>query len=158
MRLLVVLCLAFVLVSCQGGGGGGHKTALEISVVKTSIDSLWTMYATASDQRDAIAFESLFWEDGTLVFSNAPTVKGRRAIGEFLAAHYTPIDATGFRVVPEELKVSGSLAAQIGTFEERFLDGSAEKTKYGRFVLIAERDSDKSWRIRQLAAIADSIR
>jgi len=157
MRFLVALCLAFALVSCQGGGGGG-ETALEISVVKTSIDSLWTMYATASDQRDAIAFESIFSEDGTLVFSNAPTVKGRKAIGEFLAAQYTPIDATGFRVVPEELKVSGSLAAQSGTSEERFIEGGAEKIKYGRFVLIAERGSDNSWRIRRLAAIADSIR
>ena len=144
MRFILVGCLAFALVSCGGGGGGGHETALEISVVKTSIDSLWTMYATASDQRDAIGFESLFAEDGALVFSNASTVTGRRAIGEFLARHYTPVDATGFRVVPEELKVSGSLAAQSGTFEERFLEGGAEKTKYGRFVLIAERGSDKS--------------
>lgn len=157
MRYLVVLCLAFAFASC-GGGGGGHETALEISVVKTSIDSLWTMYATASDQRDSIAFESLFTEDAALVFSNAPTVHGRRAIGEFLAKLYAPIDATGFRVVPEELKVSGYLAAQSGTFEERFLQDGVEKTEYGRFVLIAERGSDKSWRIRRLAAIADSIR
>ena len=155
MRYVVVLVLALALVSC---GGAGTETALEISVVKTSIDSLWTMYATASDQRDPIAFESLFTEDAALVFSTAPTVTGKKAIGEFLAKLYRPVDATGFRVVPEDLKVSGSLAAQSGTFEERFIDGTTEKTEYGRFVLVAERGQDKAWRIRRLAAIADSIR
>ena len=156
MRFVVILCLALTVASC--GVGKEQETALQVSVVKTSIDSLWTMYATASDQRDAIAFESIFTEDAALVFSSAPTVVGRRAIGEFLTKLYTPIDATGFRVVPEDLKVSGSLAAQGGTFEERFTEAGAEKVEYGRFVLIAERGSDESWRIRRLTAIADSIR
>ena len=156
MRLLIVTCLAVCVASCTSEGG--HETALQVSEVKASIDSLWTMYATASDQRDAIAFESLFMEDGVLVFSNAPTVRGRKEIGEFLAELYKPIDATGMRVVPEDLKVSGPLAAQSGTFEERFTEGDAAKTEYGRFVMIAERGSDKTWRIRRLTAIADSIR
>jgi uncharacterized protein (TIGR02246 family) len=154
-RSTVVLLLAFALVSC---GGAGTETALEISVVKTSIDSLWTMYATASDQRDAIAFASLFTDDAALMYSNAPNVNGKQAIGEFLAKLYTPIDATGLRVVPEDLKVSGSLAAQRGTFEERFIAENTEKTEYGRFALVAERGQDKSWRIRSLAAVVDSVR
>lgn len=149
-----VLALA-ILASCATND---VDSALQAAKAKTSIDSLWTRYAVASDQRDAAAFANLFTEDASLVQSDAPTVRGGTAIGDFLAARYTGIDATGLRVVPEELKASGSLAVQSGTFEEQFIEADSQKTKFGRYVLFAEREPGETWRIRRLAAIADSIR
>ncbi|HEX7077909.1 MAG TPA: nuclear transport factor 2 family protein [Candidatus Eisenbacteria bacterium] len=154
MRFLFLLLLVLAVVpSC---GGNNLDTALEAAKAKSAIDSLWTRYAVASDQHDAIGFESLFIEDGTLVYDRAPTVNGRRAIGAFLDSLYRGVDATGLRIVPEDLQVSGTLAAQCGTFEESFNEAGKPKTEYGRFVLIADRGSDQTWRIRRLVALADS--
>lgn len=156
MRTLVFSLLALAtLASCATND---VDSALQAAKAKTSIDSLWTRYAAASDQRDSAAFAELFTEDASLVFSTAPTVRGREAIGGFLATLYTGVDATGLRVVPEELKASGSLAVQSGTFEEQFIEVDSQKTKFGRYVLFAERGPNEAWRIRRLAAIADSVR
>ena len=144
-----------LLASC---GTNDVDSAVQAAKAKTSIDSLWTRYAVASDQRDAAAFASLFTEDASLVQSGAPTVRGRTAIGDSLASHYTGIDATGLRVVPEELKASGLLAVQSGAFEEQFIEGDSQKTKFGRYVLFAERGPGEAWRIRRLAALTDSVR
>jgi len=156
VRSLVFSMLALaILTSCATND---VDSALQAAKAKASIDSLWTQYAVASDQRDSAAFANLFTDDASLVFSNAPTVRGRKAIGDFLGSLYTGVDATGFRVVPEELKASGSLAVQSGTFEEQFIEVESQKTEYGRYVLFAERGPNETWRIRRLLAIADSTR
>jgi uncharacterized protein (TIGR02246 family) len=156
MRIVILSLLILALVpSCATND---VDSALQAARAKASIDSLWTRYALASDQRDAAAFAEIFTDDATIVFAGAPSVHGRRAIGDFLAARSKDIDATGLRVLPEELKAAGSLAAQGGTFERRFIEADSQKTEYGRYVLIAERGADKSWRIRRLMGVADSVR
>jgi len=154
IRMLSLLILA-VVPACAGND---IDSAVQSAKAKTAIDSLWTSYAVAGDQRDAAAFGALFTEDATFVFAGAPSVHGRSAIGEFLARRYTAIDATGLRVVPEELKASGSLAVQSGAFVSQFIEADSQRTEYGRYVLIAERGLDKAWRIRRYMGIADSIR
>lgn len=154
IRMLSLLILA-VVPACAGND---IDSAVQSAKAKTAIDSLWTSYAVAADQRDAAAFGALFTEDATFVFAGAPSVHGRKEIGDFLAKRWTTLDATGLRVVPEELKASGNLAAQSGTFESNFIEADSQRTEYGRYVLIAERGTDKSWRIRRFMGIADSIR
>jgi len=156
MRIAMLSFL--VLAAVSSCAGNDIDSAVQSAKAKTAIDSLWTSYAVAGDQRDAAAFAALFTEDATFVFAGAPSVHGRVAIGEFLAKRYTAIDATGLRVVPEELKASGSLAAQSGAFVSQFIEADSQRTEYGRYVLIAERGSDKTWRIRRYMGIADSIR
>jgi len=124
--------------------------------VKAAIDSLWTHYAVASDQRDAAAFGALFTEDATLMYSGAPTARGREAIQTYLASLYSGIDATGLRVVPDETRVSGLFAVQGGTFEESFLKNDKPMTELGRYSLVAEMQPDHAWKIARLTAIADS--
>ena len=156
MRALIFSMFALAtLTSCATND---VDSALQAAKAKASIDSLWTQYAVASDQRDAAAFANLFTEDASLVQSGAPTARGRKAIADFLASLYTGIDATGLRVTPEELKASGSLAVQGGIFEEQFIEADSQKTKFGRYLLFAERGTDEAWRIRRLAVIADSTR
>ncbi len=124
--------------------------------VKAAVDSLWTGYAHASDRKDAAAFGALFAEDATLVYSGAPTQRGREEIQQFLVALYADIDPTGLRIEPEETKVTGSLAVQSGAFQESFNEKGVPKTEYGRFALVAEQQDDRSWKIHRLVAIADS--
>jgi len=153
MRPWILLGAAVLLASCARPVTSNFNNL----TVKGSIDSLWTRYANAADQRDSTAFGALFAEDASLVFSNAPTVTGRPAIQTFLGALYGPVDVTGFRVTQEDLKISGTMAAQTGTFTENFIEQNREKTEFGRFALIVERGEDGPWRTWRLVAVQDSL-
>jgi len=156
MRLVLMLLPASILlVSCASND---VDSAVQAAKAKASIDSLWTQYAVASDQRDAAAFERLFTQDATLSFQGSENLHGGKEIAAVLAARFKDIDATRFRVVPEEMKASGTLAVQAGAFERGFIQADSQKTEYGRYVLVAERGPDKAWRIRRLAGFADSTK
>ena len=154
-----VRSLAFALLipgfisACSPQSSRSPVTTLAI---KAAIDSLWTGYAHASDQRDAAAFGALFTEDAALLYSGAPTARGREAIHTYLASRYAGIDATGLRVVPDETRVSGLFAVQGGTFEESFLKNDKPMMELGRFTLVAEMGPDHAWKIMRLTAIVDS--
>lgn len=154
MRIVIgLLALVVAVASC---GGPNLDSAMESAKAKGAIDSLWTAFAVAADRRDAIEFESLFTDEATLVWSGSPTVTGKSAIGAFLVDRYTPIDETGFKVTPEDLMARVDLAAQSGTFEERFTRKDAPMLETGRFVLVAEKGSGGAWRIRRLVMMPDS--
>jgi uncharacterized protein (TIGR02246 family) len=126
--------------------------------VKAAIDSLWTGYAHASDRKDTAAFGALLTEDATLVYSGRPTAQGREEIQTVLASIYAGIDPTGLRIEPDETRVSGLIAVQSGTFQDSFNDKGISKTDYGRFVLVAESEDNRTWKIRRLVRIDDSTR
>ena len=153
--LLAILAILALIPACTKETTPSAVEALE---VKAAVDSLWAGYAHASDRKDAAAFGALFTEDATLVFSGATTVRGRGAIQTFLVSLYADVDPTGLRIEPDETKVSGPIAVQSGTFKESFLEKGVSKTEYGRFVLLAEQGKDRGWRIRRLAAMADSTK
>jgi uncharacterized protein (TIGR02246 family) len=149
----LVVFLGAILVSCAPESG---PSAVDVVGARSAVDSLWTRYAEASDRHDAAAFEPLFEEEAILAFSTAPTVRGRAAIGAFLASRYAQVDATGLHVEADQFVMSDFLAVETGTFAETFLETGAERTERGRFTLIAYRGEDRVWRIRNLTAIADS--
>jgi len=132
------------------------RSPVSTLAIKAAIDSLWTRYAVASDQRDPAAFGALFTEDATLMYSGAPTASGREAIQTYLASRYSDIDATGWRVVPDETRVSDLLAVQGGTFEGSFLKKDKPMMELGRYTLVAEIQPDHAWKIARLTAIVDS--
>jgi len=150
----LILVLAALLSACSRD----MDQTIQAASVKESLDSLWTQFAVAADQRDSLAFGALFEEEAALAFPHAPTVTGRSAIEQFLAARYRGIDVTAFRVTPEDLTVSGTLAAQAGSYEQDYLEGGAKKTESGRFTLIAEQDPNHAWKIRRLLAMPDTVR
>lgn len=153
---LVLAILIAVVPAC--GTQQQLDTTVQAATVRSSLDSLWAQYAVAADQRDSLGFGALFFDDASLVFSNAPTISGRAGIDEFLVALYTPVDVTALRVIPDDLRVHGPLAVETGSFEEEYTEAGTPKTEAGRFVLIAEPDAKKAWRVRRLVMMADSIR
>jgi uncharacterized protein (TIGR02246 family) len=132
------------------------RSAVGTLEVKAAVDSLWSGYAHASDRKDAAAFGALFTEDAAYVTPGTPTVRGREAIQERLVSMYADIDPTGLRVEADETRVSGTIAIQSGTFEENFNEKEAAKTRYGRYVLIAEPERERAWKIRRLIVVVDS--
>lgn len=154
--MLPVLLLLLALAS--GCGPGTQTSAVSVFEAKAAVDSLWEDYAAAARAKDAAAFGKLFVEDAAVDFTGAPTARGREAIAAFLAKLYEGASMTGVRVQADETRAEGSLAVQSGSFEERYIQKGAEHTDYGRYVLVAERGSDRAWRIRRLVALADSVR
>jgi uncharacterized protein (TIGR02246 family) len=150
--------LLLLLALAPGCGTGTTTSAASVFEAKAAVDSLWAGYAAAAHAKDAAAFGKLFVEDATLDFSTAPTEHGRDAISAYLAKLYEDVSTTGMRVEADETRAEGSLAVQTGTFAEGYVEKGAQRTEYGRFVLIAERGSDRAWRIRRLVAFADSTR
>lgn len=131
-------------------------SAVESLTAKAAVDSLWSGYAHASDEKDPEGFAKLFTDDAVVDYSGAPTARGRDAITTFLISLYIDIDPTGLRVEADDTRVSGSTAIQSGVFMEHFIEKDTAKTEYGRFVLVAERGDKGVWKIRRLMAIADS--
>jgi uncharacterized protein (TIGR02246 family) len=155
MRQLALLFLVAALAaSCTTEPG---TSGLEVAVAKASADSLWTLYATAADQHDAIGFGALFTPGATLAFDGAPTAVGRDAIQKALVVRYADFDATGFRVRPDDFKVSGTLAVQGGAFEADGTEKGKAQTHYGRYVMVMEHGEDKRWLIARLTAFTDSV-
>jgi hypothetical protein len=99
-----ILLLAALLSACSRE----MDTTIQAANVKATLDTLWTQYAVAADQRDSIAFGSLFHEDAALVFPQTPTITGRSAIENFLVTHYSAIDVTALRITPEDLRVNAA--------------------------------------------------
>jgi len=153
----VALFLLVLVVTVPACGKHNLDEAVQAATVRSVLDTLWTEYADAADRRDSLLFGTLFHEDAALVYSSAPTATGRPAITQFLVTLYSGVDLTKLRIVPEDLKVSGTLAAQGGTFEEDFLDNATPKTEVGRFELIAERGDDQRWRVHRLVVVVDSL-
>ena len=154
MRALIVALLALAIIPACGPQS--MRSAVGTLEVKAAVDSLWSAYAHASDRKDGAAFGALFTEDAVLAYSGVPTTRGRQAIQERLVSMYADLDPTGLRVEADETRVSGTIAVQTGTFEENFNDKSAAKTRYGRFVLIAEPERERTWKIRRLFVVVDS--
>ena len=134
------------------------ETSVQAAKVKTSLDTLWTRYADAADRRDRAAFGQLFFQDAVLVFSNAPTVRGKPAVEEFLVSLYSGVDMTALRIAPDDLRASGPLAMQSGTYEEDYTESGKEKTEAGRFEMVVEQEGSRGWLVRRLTVLADSIR
>ena len=149
--LALVAALAASCTTTQGTSG------FDVAVAKSAVDSLWTKYANAADQHDSTGFSLLFTEYATLAFDHAPTAVGNGAVTRALISRYAAFDATGFRVRPDDFKVSGTLAAQGGEFEEEGARNGKAETDHGRYVLVMERVADGSWRIARLTAFIDSI-
>jgi ketosteroid isomerase-like protein len=156
MRLtLPLLLVAALAASCASDQGA---SPLDTATVKASADSLWTQFAAAADQHDAIGFGAIFNERSLLLFDGAPTIVGRDSIQSYLVSRYADFDATGFGIRPDELKVSGTLGVQIGSFEERGARNGKPETRYRRYVMVLERGADKRWLVSCLSAMTDSIR
>jgi len=153
MRTIIAALLALAIIPACGPQT--MRSAVGTLEVKAAVDSLWSAYAHASDRKDAGAFGALFTEDAVLVSAGVPTVHGRQAIQERLVSMYADLDPTGLRVEADETRVSGTIAVQSGTFEESFNEASAAKTRYGRYVLIAEPEQ-RLWKIRRLIVVVDS--
>jgi len=152
--LLALVALLITLASCSATSD--LDTASQAANAKAAIDTLWIHYAEAADRRDPVLFESIFTEDASVVFSNAATASGRPAVLEFLSSLYASVDVTNFRVVPEDMKVAGGLAAQSGSFQEEFTEEGKAKVQRGRYTLLLDQGPDKAWRIHRMVAIVDS--
>ncbi len=155
---LLFAALGLALLAAASCSREPGPTLEDAAAAKDAVDTLWTHYALAANAHDAAAYDSLFTENAAVVFTNAPTAHGLDAIKKSLSSLYGPVSTTALRIQQEEFRMGGTVAFQGGTFEEDFIEGGKEKTRYGRFSLLAERGDDKRWRILRLMVLPDSTK
>jgi ketosteroid isomerase-like protein len=148
-----LVSMSLALVSCVSESG---PSAVDVVTARVSIDSLWTHFAEAADRHDAEAFGALLTDDASVVYSNALTTHGRAATQAFLASRHAGADVTALRVIPDDFKMSDFLATQTGTLEEDYTQDGAATTEVNRFLLVAQRVENGTWRIWRLVAVVDT--
>ena len=109
-------------------------------------DEAWA--AAASQGTDAELIASFWSDDATIYPSNAPVVRGKQAILEFVT---TGLETPGFHVTWQPVEVviapSGDFGYTTGTNEFTVPDASGSMvTISGRYVTVWRKDVDGNWK------------
>jgi ketosteroid isomerase-like protein len=96
-----------------------------------------TDYEKAWSNKDAAALSELFAEDGFVLSSGAPMVRGRDAIGKFYTGAGGPLSLRAVAYAAE-----GNVGYIIGAFTDR--SGAPDR---GKFTLTLRRERDGRWLI-----------
>jgi ketosteroid isomerase-like protein len=99
------------------------------------LDRVLTDYETAWSARDAKALAALFAEDGFVLPSGQPPVRGRAAIERYYQGHGGPLFLRAFAYATE-----GSVGYILGGYT-----GEEGKEDDGKFTLTLRKDSTGRW-------------
>jgi len=118
MRATVAICAIALCSACQGPETLEQATArisAESATAKTEIDEINVRYARYLNGNHADSIASLFKEDGVLMPPFSPSVVGREAIRNHMAANGMPPGATlSFTAV--DVTANGPHAVERGTY------------------------------------------
>ena len=106
-------------------------------LLPASLRRVLTDYEKAWSQKDAAALAQLFAEDGFVLSSGAPMVRGRDAIKRFYTGAGGPLSLRAVAFSTE-----GNVGYIIGAFTDR--PGAAD---HGKFTLTLKRDPAGRWLI-----------
>jgi len=143
MRVLVVAAPLIVLslAACQPAPPPVPATLSEAD--KAGIEETTRAFGKAFEAKDWAGVAATYTEDAILLPPNAPAVKGRAAIQEFLAA-FPP--ASNFQISTIEVDGRGDLAYVYGTFSMTITAEGAEPVEEsGKYLEIRKKQADGSW-------------
>jgi len=106
-------------------------------MLPTPLARVLTDYEAAWRNKDAAALAALFWEDGFVLSSGAPPVRGRGQIQKHYAGQGGPLALRALAFATE-----GSVGYIIGGFSRQV--GEAD---IGKFTLTLRRGADERWLI-----------
>src|SRR5882762_4521115 len=115
----------------------GQSPAQPSVSLPASLQRVLTDYEKAWSQKDAAVLAQLFAEDGFVLSSGAPMVRGRDAIERFYTGAGGPLSLRAVAFSAE-----GNVGYIIGVFTDR--PGAAD---HGKFTLTLRRDSEGRWQI-----------
>jgi uncharacterized protein (TIGR02246 family) len=114
----------------------------------TAVRAVEERIARAFSAGDADAVADCYTEDALLILPFRPSLSGRRAIAD----HYRQaLSRVTLEIEPsiEETEVAGDWAFQRGSIRQKVSvqGGSAVHRSSGRYLLVARRGDDGSWRV-----------
>lgn len=147
--IVLVGAVVFSLTSCQRGEQAGSETgeaAASSDIGIQAFDQLVTDWDAAFTNRDVEAVVALYDEGAVAMPPNSPALVGREAIGEF----FSDLFAQGEIEVEnktETIKIQKDLAIGSGVYTLTLTPPEGEAvTEVGKWVAIAVRQADGSWR------------
>lgn len=136
MRLLSIACL-FLTVALPLSAQPTPAPAMPSVTLPPELDRVLRDYERAWQGRDAAALAALFAEDGFVLSSGKPPVRGRAAIREAYAKSGGPLALRALAFTTE-----GKVGYIIGAF-----GGKPGDPDSGKFVLALRRGDDGRWLI-----------
>jgi ketosteroid isomerase-like protein len=132
MRLAILLLGAIVALAQPASGSEPPSVTLPapLSRVLTDYESAW-------QQKDAAALASLFTEDGFVLSSGRPPVRGRAAIEKHYKGQGGPLSLRAFAY-----STDGSTGYIIGGFARK-----KDEDDIGKFTLTLRKGADGRWLI-----------
>jgi len=130
------LCAAagVVLLLCGASVGAGEVASVELPL---PLARVLTDYESAWQRKDAGALAALFAEDGFVLSSGVPAIRGRAAIREHYAGQGGPLSLRAFAYATD-----GASGWIVGGYARR--KGEAD---IGKFTLTLRRDAGGRWLI-----------
>jgi len=103
----------------------------------------------ALERNDAAAFASVYAEDGVLLQTRQPEVRGRAAIRAFMEQDLKGNPFKRFEISSLEVRGEGSLAIEIARFTASAVDALGSRSSITqRFLTVWKRQADGAWQIQ----------
>ena len=160
MRVRALLLLAvvpFLGTACSGSGDDAARdgqsqpaaaTAADAAAERQAIDSALAHYIAAVTRGDTAAIVASFTDEPIVVFPAGPAVKGKADIAKTFAGMLATSPVRALEPTRTDLKVSGDMAVETGTFQIRMQPaGAKELIDKGQYLLVWQRQSDGSWKV-----------
>jgi ketosteroid isomerase-like protein len=149
---LLLTSLALLLTACRVGHNPRTDLADADSAAALDIRSTLLVHRDGLLRGDPWRAAPLFAPDARVSLPDSPDLIGTAgiltALRDFLGRGGAVTDVA---VDVAELYVDGPVAFEMGTFEHRYrLDGGAEETARGRYMIRWERGPEARWRMARL--------
>jgi uncharacterized protein (TIGR02246 family) len=115
---------------------------------ETAIHSLVKEWSAAAQAKDPEKFASVYADDATVMFANAPDITGKAAIREAIGGMMQdPNFALAFAADKVVAARSGDLAYETGTYEMTVSDAKKKPaTEKGHYVVVWQKQADGTWK------------
>ncbi len=135
-----IFCIILLLlVACNNNSSSTQATAEELSQMNRD-------FATALNNKDAVAAANCYTEDATVLPPNEAPLKGRAAIRKYwegaVAAGAFDVDVATISTAS-----NGDLGYEVGRFQMSTKDSSGKvTTERGKYIELLKRGQDGKWK------------
>lgn len=155
-RLLLGLAVALCLAGCHASGDRPETVTKPGDADRAAIDRLREAWLNTATQTDISKAVELFADQGALLPTDAPAVRGRDALRQFVEASYRESKVTDLQVKPEQTIIRGDLAVEVGSCSGTLtsLDPAGSSVEASNnYVLVMQKDQDGAWKILRSASV-----
>ena len=143
---LVRTCILVGALGCAGPSTNAGDEAAAIAAAREEISEAISTWEGFWRGGDAAAAAAGFTEDAINMRPGAASDVGRAAVEGMARDFLSAVTVTEVSFTTEELDIYGDAAYELGTFLQRYTDGTDEVTQQSRYMAVWKRGDDGSWR------------